>query len=240
MDSRSQKQGSECIVYDADRIQHPDGFLFDVAYWRERGAVSGEAVGRGSAFFIEAPFGNVVLRKYLRGGLPGRFIRDHYVFTGWQRSRPVSEFDVLERLHEAGLPVPRPVAAMVRRHGLVYTGALMTLRIDDVSPLADELEARAGDAPFWRSVGRCIRRFHDHGVVHADLNARNILVGGERIYLIDFDRARIAPGRHSAFRRNLARLRRSLEKFRPPSKDPALEGDWKALLGGYAGDDGRA
>lgn len=214
--------------------------MFDVAYWRERGTVSGEAVGRGSAFFIEAPFGSVVLRKYLRGGLPGRFIRDRYVFTGWQRSRPVSEFNVLERLHEAGLPVPAPVAAMVRRHGLVYTGALMTMRLGNVSPLADELEARAGNAPFWRSVGACIRRFHDHGVVHADLNARNILAGDEGIYLIDFDRARIAPGRRSAFRRNLARLRRSLDKLCPSSAAETLESDWLALLAGYAGDDGRA
>jgi 3-deoxy-D-manno-octulosonic acid kinase len=28
----------------------------------------------------------------------------------------------------------------------------------------------------WRATGACIRRFHEEGVVHADLNARNILI----------------------------------------------------------------
>ena len=71
-------------------------------------------------------------------------------------------------------------------------------------------------------------------MVHADLNARNILVdssGG--IYLIDFDRARIREGAERAFRSNLNRLRRSLEKFWPPVLKEQLENSWSALLAAY-------
>ena len=107
MNPRSDKRALSLIVYDADRIQHPQAQLFDVGFWKAQGCVVGEAVGRGSAWFLETPFGSAVLREYLRGGWPGRFIRDRYVFTGWSRSRPVAEFNILVELHRLGLPVPR-------------------------------------------------------------------------------------------------------------------------------------
>ena len=106
MKSGTYRQDSLLIVYDAEQVQHPRADLFDPGYWDKRGCVTGEAVGRGSAWFIDAPFGAVVLRRYLRGGLIARISRDRYLFTGWARSRPVAEFRVLERLAAAGLPVP--------------------------------------------------------------------------------------------------------------------------------------
>ena len=65
----------------------------------------------------------------------------------------------------------------------------------------------------WAAIGRCIRRFHDYGLCHADLNAHNILLRGDReVFLIDFDRcARRQPGMWRDA--NLARLRRSLDKL---------------------------
>ena len=64
----------------------------------------------------------------------------------------------------------------------------------------------------WVSIGRCIRRFHDLGVCHADLNAHNVLLGEETVHLVDFDRCRL---RADGLWRdgNLVRLRRSLEKI---------------------------
>ena len=126
MKSGTYRQDSLLIVYDAEQVQHPRADLFDPGYWDKRGCVTGEAVGRGSAWFIDAPFGAAVLRRYLRGGMMARISRDRYLFTGWARSRPVAEFRVLERLAAAGLPVPAPLAAGLRRRGLVYTGGLIT------------------------------------------------------------------------------------------------------------------
>jgi len=233
--SDSYKQDSLFIVYDAGRLEQPGAELFDPDWWRARGAVTGEAAGRGSAWFIDAPFGAAVLRRYLRGGLPGRFIRDRYLFTGWRRSRPVAEFRILETLAAAGLPAPAPLAAAVQRHGLTWSGSLLTRLIPSTRTFADLLVEHSDDHPLWQRIGACIRRFHDAGVVHADLNARNILVDADgAVFLVDFDRAHVRPGARRRFRRNLARLRRSLEKLWPDSLGAqALDEGWRALERGY-------
>lgn len=214
---------------------HPRVEWFDPGYWRRQGAVTGEAVGRGSALFLETEFGPAVLRAYLRGGWASRVSRDRYFFISWERSRPAAEFRILAELAEAQLPVPAPLSAMGRKQGLFYRGWLMTRRIEGVEPLADRFTEEPPET--WRRIGACIRRFHDFGVVHADLNARNILVGGHSngdsgIYLIDFDRARIDAGNDSAFRANLQRLKRSLDKWWPDGGDDKAS-RWQALLDGY-------
>lgn len=241
MKPRSHKQESVLIVYDADHVQHPGEHLFDAGYWEEQGGLAGEAVGRGSAYFLQTPFGDAVLREYLRGGVPGRFNRDRYLFTGWERSRPVAEFRILADLSAAGLPVPQPLAAITQRHGPVYTGSLLTRRIMDSLPVAD-LAARRSDEPgFWKAIGASVRRFHDHGVVHADLNARNILVDMEdRVYLIDFDRARLEPGQAAAYARNMKRLRRSFEKIWPEPLRARLDPCWDELINAYENPEGES
>jgi 3-deoxy-D-manno-octulosonic acid kinase len=238
---RDHKQDSFLIVYDADRVQHPDVQLFDAGYWQARDGLEGEAIGRGSALFLETPFGSAVLRQYLRGGVPARFNRDRYLFTGWARSRPVAEFRILVRLFEAGLPVPEPLAALTEKRGLFYTGSLLTRRIMDTLPLADLMSSRSGEPLFWRRIGACVRHFHDRGVIHADLNARNILVdSNDRAYLIDFDRARFSDGQTTAYARNLQRLHRSFKKLWPDSVLNDLASCWEALLGGYKNSGGQS
>lgn len=227
------KQGSLAIVYDADALPEADRRLFDPAHWRALGALEGTAPGRGTTCFLDAPFGRAVLREYLRGGWPAHITRDRYLFTGLDRSRPFREFHLLRRVRAAGLDVPPPLAALARRGGLTYGGALLTRRLEDVTPL----ERRLGDADLdWRAVGHGLRRFHDAGLRHADLNARNVLVGdaGARVCLVDLDRARFDPGRAVDGRRNLGRLKRSLAKHWP-AENGALETCWGALLDGYRG-----
>ena len=230
MKAHTRQQDSNFIVYDADAVQHPSAQLFDPARWEDRGAIAGTARGRGHALFLDTEFGPAVLRRYFRGGLPSRISRERFVFSGYGRSRPVREFRVLAELSEAALPVPAPLAAQCRREGGVYTGGLLMRRIMGVEPLAERIRGGADDEALWRETGACIRRFHDRGVVHADLNARNILVG-EGIYLIDFDRARIRPGDRRALEANLQRLRRSLAKFL--SDSDRLESRWEWLMKGY-------
>jgi 3-deoxy-D-manno-octulosonic acid kinase len=232
--ARSHKQESQVIVYDADRIQQPGPELFDPAHWERRAAVVGRAVGRGRTLLLETEFGPAVLRPYLRGGWPARVSRDRYLFTGYARSRPLAEFRMLTELCGMGLPVPAPLAALCARQGLWYRGCLLMERILQAAPLADLIAERADDGSLWRCCGAVIRRFHAAGVVHADLNARNILVGqGQEVHLIDFDRARVAEGDAAAFRANLARLRRSLEKLWPEPLRARLDDCWNQLLGGY-------
>ena len=86
MKTLAHKQDSLLIVYDADAIQYPGPFIFSNDYWSERGAVMGEAAGRGRALFLDTPFGFAVLRQYLRGGQAAKVSRDRYVFSGFKKS----------------------------------------------------------------------------------------------------------------------------------------------------------
>jgi len=64
-----------------------------------------------------------------------------------------------------------------------------------------------------KRVGTTVRRFHDAGLDHVDLNARNLLVDPQgKVWLIDLDRCRRRqPGKWQEA--NLERLQRSLAKF---------------------------
>jgi 3-deoxy-D-manno-octulosonic acid kinase len=230
---RSDKHESQVIVYDADRVQQPGPELFDRSAWERQGRVAGQAVGRGSALLLDTDFGPAVLRQYLRGGWPARFSRDRYLFTGFEHSRPLAEFRMLATLSDLGLPVPAPLAAMCQRQGLLYRGWLLMERILHAHALADLLPERADEASLWQQTGAAIACFHRAGVIHADLNVRNILVAEDgTIHLVDFDRARFSA-QASARRANLSRLRRSLEKVWPAEIRARLEPCWTHLLSGY-------
>jgi len=134
--------------------------------------------------------------------------------------------------------VPQPLAAQCTRAGLSYNGALLMRRIMPAVALADLLATTSPQDVYWFHTGRCIRRFHEIGLVHPDLNARNILVsqpGNEEtsVYLIDFDRAFLRMQATRMFRSNLLRLRRSLLKLWPAERSCNPELCWEQLISGY-------
>ena len=232
------KGRSFAIIHDASVMPAPGVDDFTADSWKARNALVGEAVGRGSAWFIDAPFGAVVLRNYFRGGWVAKVSRDRYFFTGIESSRPFREFRILSELYELGLPVPRPVAALCEHHGVLSTGALITARIPAVQTLADLLPLNHADSDMntgvWGLIGQCIRRFHDAGVWHADLNARNILLDDHlNVFLIDFDRARFIKGGVVNGEGNLNRLNRSLRKLWPSTDIDTLQAAWILLEAGY-------
>lgn len=191
---------------------------FTGGWWRSRGAVTGQAPGRGESLFVRAGDQAWVLRHYRRGGLVARISAEHYVWTGPERNRAFQECRLLATLFERGLPVPRPIGACAWRAGLVYQAALITRCIDGARPLASLIQkpdAVTQQKALLTECGRMIRRFHNEGLDHVDLNARNILIDDRDMpWLIDLDRCRLRdPGRWQTG--NLARLERSLEKFAP-------------------------
>lgn len=187
--------------------------LFDRDTLRARGCLTDASGGRGSISYLSLAGQDFALRRYLRGGLAARLSRDRYLWLGEARNRAFRELQLLARLVEQGLPVPRPVAASYRREGCTYQAELVTARLPDARSLADRwLAGEAGDRD-WVAVGRCLRRFHDAGVRHADLNANNIMLDGRgAVWLLDFDRGRISPPGVWQ-RRVLQRLARSLRKI---------------------------
>jgi 3-deoxy-D-manno-octulosonic acid kinase len=221
------------MLYDTSRAGNFSDEWFTPQYWQGRGELESNAGGRGAAWYLNSPDRRYVLRRYRRGGLAAHVSAEHYAWLGEEHTRPFAEWQLTYSLHRAGLPVPAPIAARYRRAGLTYTGEIITERLATVGSLAECLGTGALSILAWISIGRCIRRFHDLGVCHADLNAHNILLSEEGVYLIDFDRCRLRAG---GFWRdaNLVRLRRSLEKLTwglPPERFG--EADWHGLLDGY-------
>lgn len=211
--------------------------LFDLDVWRAEARVVGEAIGRGQACFLRCDDGSYwVLRHFRRGGFAARLSADRYLWTGARRTRAYREFQIMLDLARLGLGVPRPVAAQSIRHGLYYEADLITEGIQGACPLADRACLESVSIATWQAIGREIARLHAHGVWHADLNARNILLDeASQPWLIDFDRARYKNPRRARWRgNNLARLKRSLEKF--AAREPVFHfrsADWAALRAGY-------
>jgi 3-deoxy-D-manno-octulosonic acid kinase len=221
------------ILYDPAVLGKIDSNFFEPEYWRGRNALTGSATGRGTAWFVNAGT-ELVLRHYRRGGCIAPLLVDRYLWTGLERTRAVRELRLLYELFRRQLPVPRPVAVRVQRAGLYYRADLLTQRIPDVESLADALTKRALSAPMWRAIGTCVRRFHLQGVYHADLNAHNILLAGQRVYLIDFDRGHLKASER-AQSRNITRLKRSLDKLsRQRPGFHFAETNWSALMSAYA------
>lgn len=204
------RSGDGWIIHDPALLPQPQSTHFEVDQWGS--AVVGSAAGRQSAHFIDHGEQAWVLRHYWRGGLPGRLLRDQYVYLGRNFSRPFQEWRILAQAHADGVHVPRPVAARLSRRGLVYRGDILMQRIEGAQSLADLLAQQAMLPPLWRSLALTIARCHQAGYWHADLNARNVLCRDGQWWLIDFDRARKrAPG-HWGFE-NIRRLKRSLDKL---------------------------
>jgi len=222
------------MLYDASRVSNLSAAWFDPQHWGARGEIEGVARGRGSVHYIRTDSRRFVLRHYRRGGWAARWSADRFFWQGEDESRPFLEWQLTYRLHRAGLPVPAPLAARYRREGLSYTGDIMTERLATVGSLAECLGAGALSILTWIGIGRCVRRFHDLGVCHADLNAHNLLLNEDaKVFLIDFDRCQLR--REGLWRDgNLVRLRRSLEKvtYGMP-RDRFGEADWHGLLDGY-------
>lgn len=221
------------MLYDASRVGNLSSSWFDPKYWESRGELDGSARGRGTTHFVRSAGRRFVLRHYRRGGLLARLLGDRYLWRGEQSTRPFEEWQLTYRLHRAGLPVPAPLAARYRQQGFSYSGDLITERLAVVGSLTECLRTGALSVLTWISIGRCIRRFHNLGVCHADLNAHNVLLSEDAVYLIDFDRCQLRPPGMWCDA-NLVRLRRSLEKVTyalPPERFG--EADWHGLLDGY-------
>jgi 3-deoxy-D-manno-octulosonic acid kinase len=220
------------IVYDAARMRKPEVAMFSREHWAERNALEEFAGGRGSVSVLRTAEGDWVLRHYRRGGMAAKISDDRYLWSGADATRSFREWRLLAQLHRLGLPVPAPVAARFERHGIFYRADIITVRLPGARTLAQTIRSQPLDAGTWQRIGHTIAHFLAAGVHHADLNAHNIILIEDAVYLLDFDRGRIRA-RGSWEADVLARLKRSLEKIR--AQDAAMkfgESEWRALMDG--------
>jgi 3-deoxy-D-manno-octulosonic acid kinase len=185
--------------------------------------------GRGGAWYLDGPFGAGVLRHYRRGGLAAKLSAERYLWLGESRLRCVREVALLEALRDAGLPVPEPIAAAWWREGLCYRAALLMARIPVRADLMSLVHEDVAKAP-WEAVGGTLARLHRFGAHHPDLNARNVLQAKDgSIVVIDWDRGTLGHSRGRWCEGELARLERSLLKYRR-EVSPASIGEGMARL----------
>lgn len=175
--------------------------------------------GRGAAYGVALGGVAAVVRHARHGGLLAPLLGD--VFAG--RPRFYREAALARRLAEGGVRTPAVLAGVRYGAGPLHRADVATERIEG----ADLVELFFGDHPpegparaaALEAVGGLIRRLHDLGYVHPDLQLRNLLVAGAgapapAAWLLDVDTCR--PMRRDADTeraRNLARFERSWAKW---------------------------
>ena len=157
-------------------------------------------------------------KRALHGGLLGRLFGRLYV----GHRRALDQLLSAARLERAGVPTPAILAVgSARAFGLFCEHAIVTRQLEG----ARNLYELAGGAPehnrrrdILRLCADLLRRLHDAGFLHADLNVSNLVMergpAGETLHVVDLDRGRfrlvVTPEERLA---NLTRLLRSYEKW---------------------------
>lgn len=182
--------------------------------------------GRAPHAIVRVDRASWVVKSYRRGGWVGRWNQDLYLGS----SRFVREMDVCTLALRSEVPTVAPVALVLRRERLGCRAWLVTPFVDDSFTFQDLLtDPRAAVGTddvstrslrqLGRAAGMAVRRMHDVGIDHRDLNLGNLLVlrsslEGESadVRILDWDRARILDGRAPFGSQNLLRLLRSALK----------------------------
>lgn len=231
------QQGNVYCQYDENRVSAFSVQMFTAKFWQQQKAVTGTAQGRGTTWFLEYNTQQWVLRHYYRGGLIGKLIKDSYLYQGMALTRAAQEFTLLAKMQQCNLPTPQPIAYQVIKKGFFYHADLITQRIENAEDLATVLSEKRLSSALWQVIGATIRKFHQQGIYHHDLNAHNILIDvNDKVWLIDFDRGEQRKINNKWQQNNLERLKRSFLK--ELNKLPAFhwqEQDWFAFMQGYQG-----
>jgi tRNA A-37 threonylcarbamoyl transferase component Bud32 len=177
--------------------------------------------GRTRTHVCEGPGGLWVVRHAVRGGALRKRLGDRYLRVGIPR--PIHELRASARARSLGVDTPEVLACAVYEDGIYYRSDLATRFIEGSRDLAalsfgPDPPDEAVRAEAWQATGRLIASAFSIGLVHADLNVKNVVVttahGVARAYLLDLDRCRFKTRLTKDDRRTmLDRLDRSIRKF---------------------------
>lgn len=208
------RKGYERILLDMGIAEGTDAVLA-----RAKGKVRALR-GRADVFCFPLPggMGNVVLRRYRRGGLLRHFLRDRF----FRSRRPFRELSIVEEAVQAGLNAPQVLGVVLEKEVFfLHRGAILLRQIPGSLDLQAYFQADPKQRMSYgrrsqviRNVAREIRKMHEAGFYHRDLNLKNILVQeGGRVFVIDFDGSRrYNPLSVRLCTKNLFRFNRSVEK----------------------------
>lgn len=161
--------------------------------------------------------GPVAVKAYTRGGLVNHLTKHHYLRTGKPRCQ--KEFEIMSIVRQFGISVPDPIAFGYLGQ-MVYRGWLVTREINRPLNLAqlclaDENRCRSALATLADQIYRLV----ENHVIHVDLHPGNVLADdNDRVYIVDFDRARIKNWSQTKLRRHyISRWNRAIVKHGLPS-----------------------
>ncbi|OEF09496.1 3-deoxy-D-manno-octulosonic acid kinase [Aliivibrio logei] len=202
----------QMIWYDELLLSESPEFCCDPKFWQQSNKVIGSAQGRGTTWFVALDNIDAALRHYRRGGLFGKIIKDHYIFTGWEKTRSYQEFQLLNTLIKAGVNVPAPIAARSIKRTFCYQADLLSQKIPNAQDLVAILQEKPLSKEIYQKIGNEIRKMHAAQVNHTDLNIHNILIDNkDKVWIIDFDKCYQQDG--SDWKQgNWDRLKRSFVK----------------------------
>ena len=197
----------------------------------------GRGVTRARPAPLQGPDGRArwVCKHYRRGGHLASLLGDRYVAVGV--ARPFRELEASIAARARGVLTPAVVSGAVYRAGLVYRADLVTEEVPEARNLATWLRMardRPSDEDLLRRAGRAVGALERARVVHADLNAGNILMARDGpAWVIDLDRAAVLAPAARAPRRMRARLERSLRKIYAAQGLAVTTSAWSALQAGF-------
>ena len=160
------QQDNQFFLFNLTEKPTEPASFFESAFWEKQQRITGSAIGRGTTYFLNTKdlFGvNTALRHYYRGGLWGKFNKDRYRFQSLTETRSVAEFQLLNQLHQAGVAVPKPIAARVKKGklGICYQADILIEKIENAQDLTALLQTQQLPNDIWQAIGKLIRQLHD-------------------------------------------------------------------------------
>jgi 3-deoxy-D-manno-octulosonic acid kinase len=213
-------------------------------YLKRCGQPSPHLTGRTPHLSVSLKNGEkMVVRRYSHGGLLHIFTRGLYLFG----SRAFQELALTEEVRSSGIPTIQPIGAIQQAvFPFIYRAFFLSLEIPRAKDLSRRLQ-NIGPVPsaenllkkreMIKRVGRLVRQFHQAGFFHRDLQLKNILIAGDKPFLIDFDRSyrkKTLPPRDRID--NLLRLNRSVDKWRRAGLPITRTDRWRFFLTYSEGD----
>jgi tRNA A-37 threonylcarbamoyl transferase component Bud32 len=171
--------------------------------------------GRGAAYAVALPQSKtrVVVRHNRHGGLFGSITGDLFLAP----TRAPHELDMSLALASRGVPTPDVVAFVLYPPGGLFQRAdVASIEVKGGRDLAEILvkDGSAERAAAFEATARLIAAMARAGARHPDLNAKNVLVTYDHAYVLDVDRVHLGGSAADVTESNLARLTRSLRKWR--------------------------
>lgn len=171
-----------------------------------------ELRGRGITPVVDIRGVRCVVRHFRRGGSVATALGDRY--SRFAENRVVRELNASETMRARGVATPAVEFGAWYTRGLFRRFDIATRYIANARDLAEVLFDEAQrDAAVTRAV-HLLRDVVTKGLLHHDLNLKNILVDADRAYVLDLDRAEIRSRLSASEAQSMrSRFFRSLDKW---------------------------